>query len=287
MIRRCRPLLGTFVEIRLAGGSKAALQREAGGAFTLIRSIHQKMSFHTSESDVSRLNRRAHIKPLRVHAWTWQVIDHAIKLSRETQGAFDITVARYLSNWGYLPRHRRPTDEAEHGTWQHIELLPDCHVRFHKPLQIDLGGIAKGFAVDKAIDYLTSRDIERATVNAGGDLRVHGMKQAAVLIRDPLQPRARHYSTVMLRPALATSAAYFSRKRIGAACVNPIVHPRTGKPQRSETSVSVFAPTCMEADALTKAVLLAPPSIWNSLLKARDSFALFLNGRSRPILHPA
>ncbi len=138
----------------------------------------------------------------------------------------------------------------------------------------------------KADRLSTSRAIERATVNAGGDLRVHGMKQSAVLIRDPLQPRARHYSTVMLRPALATSAAYFSRKRIGAACVNPIVHPRTANPSAAKPVYQVFAPTGTEADAPTKAALARSSSIWNSLLKARDSLALFLNGRSRPIFHP-
>ena len=62
----------------------------------------------------------------------------------------------------------------------------------------------------------------------------------------------------MLRPAVATSAAYFARKRVGLTRVSPIVHPHTGKPLRSNVSVSVFSRTCMEADALTKAVLLAP-----------------------------
>ena len=211
MIRRCEPLLGTFVEIRLARGSKAALQREAGGALpTLIRSIHQKMSFHTSESDVSRLNRRAHIKPLRVHAWTWQVIDHAIKLSRGYREPLTllkpcVTLQTGATFPGTADRPMRPSMARGNTS----NCCPTAHERFHKPLQIDLGGIAKGFAVDKAIDYLTSRDIERATATPGATCVCTGWKQAAVLIRDPLQPRARHYSTVMLRPALATSAAVF------------------------------------------------------------------------------
>jgi thiamine biosynthesis lipoprotein len=287
MIRRCQPLLGTFVEIHLDGGSDTALQREAGKAFELIRGIQRNMGFHDAESDVTRLNRCAHIAPLRVHPWTWRVLEHASQLSAETGGAFDITVAPQLVQWGYLPRHNSSTPALQAGAWQQIELLPDCRVRFHQPLQIDLGGTAKGFAVDKAIDYLASRGIEQATVNAGGDLRMHGPPNQPVVIRDPAQPQAKHHATMMLRPALATSAAYFSRKRIGGARVSPIVHPRTGKPLRSNTSVSVFAPTCMEADALTKAVLLAPRSIWNALLKTRDSLALFLTSTGEPALYPA
>ncbi len=286
MIRRCQPLLGTFVELTLDGGSEKALQQEAGKAFQTIRSIQRMMGFHDPESDVSRLNQCAHIAPLRVHPWTHQVIAEAIKLSQETEGAFDITVAPKLVKWGYLPRHKPFSPLQEAGAWQHIELLPDSHVRFHAPLQIDLGGIAKGYAVDKAIDFLATRGIKQATVNAGGDLRVHGSQTQTVAIRNPNAPQSTLPPTVMLRPAVATSAAYYARKRIGISRVSPIVHPVTGRALTNNTSVSVFAPTCMEADAMTKAVLLAPQALWTALLKARDSFALFLTHRGEQVLYP-
>ena len=287
MIRRCQPLLGTFVSLTLHGAGEQTLQKEAGKAFEVIRSIQHLMGFHDPESDVSRLNRCAHIAPLRVSPWTYQVIDHAIKLSAETDGAFDITIAPRLVKWGYLPRHQPFTAIMEANAWQHIELLPDSQVRFHQPLQIDLGGIAKGFAVDKTIDYLATRGIAQAAVNAGGDLRVHGAPMHETVIRDPEEPQSKHHPAVMLRPAVATSAAYFARKRIGVTRVSPIVHPHTGKPMRSNASVSVFAGTCMEADALTKAVLLAPQKLWNSVLKARDAFALFITSKGEQVLYPA
>jgi thiamine biosynthesis lipoprotein len=286
MIRRCQPLLGTFVEISLDGGSDRVLHKEAGKAFELISSIQRMMGFHDAESDVSRLNQCAHISPLRVHHWTWHVIRQAVALSQETDGAFDITVAPQLVKWGYLPRHRSFTALAEAGMWREIELLPDSHVRFHKPLQIDLGGIAKGFAVDKAIDWLETRGIPRATVNAGGDLRVHGTPDALV-IRDPSEPQAVLHPSVMLRPAVATSAACFAKKRSGLTRVTPIVHPHTGKPLRSNVSVSVFSRTCVEADALTKAVLLAPQPVWNRVLRSRDSLALFITSKGEQVLFPA
>lgn len=287
MIRRCQPLLGTFVEVTLDGGSDTALHKEANKAFSIIRSVQQRMSFHDADSDVTRLNRCAHIAPLRVHPWTYEVLATAVKLSEETDGAFDITIAPQLVKWGYLPRHTPFTTLQEAGAWKHIELLPGSQVRFHQPLQIDLGGIAKGFAVDKAINILATRGIAQASINAGGDLRIHGPQQQSLAIRDPGAPQAMQHPAVMLRPAVATTAAYFARKRIGVTRVSPIVHPHTGKPLHNNQSVSVFARTCMEADALTKAVLLAPQELWNQVLRARDAVALFLTRKGEQVLYPA
>lgn len=286
MIRRCQPLLGTFVRVTLDGASENALHKEAGKAFELIRSIQRLMSFHDTESDVSRLNRCAHVAPLRISSWTYQVIQHAMQLSLETEGAFDITIAPRLVDWGYLPRHNRFIASDEASDWSHIELLPDSQVSFHRPLQIDLGGIAKGFAVDKAIDYLSTRGIPQATVDAGGDLRVLGAPLHETVIRDPRAPQAVQHPTSMLRPAMATSATYFTRKSIGPRQVSPIVNPLTGKALRSSTSVSVFAATCMEADGLTKAVLLAPQKIWDRMLQARAACALFLTNKGEQLLYP-
>lgn len=276
MIRRCQPLLGTSVEISLGGsGGEKALQKEAGKAFQLIRSVQQMMGFHDPESDVFRLNQCAHIAPLRVHPWTWQVLQQSLTLSEETEGAFDITVAPRAVKGGYSPRHRSFTALAEAAAWRHIELLPDCQVRFHQPLQIDLSDVAKGFAVDKAIDFLATRGIPNASVLADGDRRVLG--SASDLAGLP---------AVMLRPAVVTSPASFVRKRLGVTRVSPVIHPHTGKPLRNNQSVAVFSRTCVEADALAKAVLLAPQALWNRALKLHDSIALFLTSRGEQVLFP-
>lgn len=287
MIQRCQPLLGTFVHIRLAGASENALHKEAGKAFQLIRSIQRLMGFHDPDSDLSRLNRCAHIAPLRVHPWTWHVIDKALKMSRKTGGAFDVTTAPALVRWGYLPAGRAPGEIATTGRWQSIELLPDFQVRFHEPLLIDLGGIAKGFAVDKAIDLLSARSPEQAAVNAGGDLRIYGATLESVTIRDPATPLTRWHHSDMLRPAVATSATYFSRKRLGGSTVSPIVDPSTNRPLRRRVSVSVFAPTCLEADALTKAVLFSSETVRRRVLRDHDSVALMLAPGGEPFLLPS
>ena len=287
-IKRCQPLLGTFVEITLRSEeSEASLHQHATKAFELIRCVHHMMGFHDPDSDVSRLNRCGHVAPLRVHPWTYHVMNEAVRLSRETEGAFDITVAPRLVNSGLLPRHAAYTSLAEAGRWEDIQLLDGCCVAFRQPLQIDLGGIAKGFAVDKAMDYLSTLGLDGAIVNAGGDMRVLGRVDSRVAIRDPRDPYRAGVPSVMLRPALATSAAYFVKQRSSLSKVTAIMHPRTGKPMKSNISVSVFSQTCIEADALTKAVLLAPQKLWNQVLAARDSVALLLTAKGEQVLFPA
>jgi thiamine biosynthesis lipoprotein len=287
-IKRCQPLLGTFVEITLTGSkSEARLHEHVTKAFELIRSVQQMMSFHDQDSDISRLNRCGHVAPLRVHPWTYHVMQEAVKLSSETEGAFDITVAPRLIRSGLLPRHSPVSSLVEAGRWEDILLLGSSMVAFQQPLQIDLGGIAKGFAVDKAVDYLSTLGLSGAIVNAGGDMRVLGSMDSRVAIRDPRDPHRAGVPALMLRPALATSAAYFVKQRSGLSKATAIMHPRTGKPMKSNVSVSVFAKTCIEADALTKAVLLAPQKLWNEVLSARDSIALILTSKGEQIIFPA
>ena len=277
-IKRCRPLLGTFVEITLeAERDEAALHKIADKAFGMIASVQKLMSFHHKDSDVSRLNRCAHISPLRVHSWTHQVLAQAVELSAQTEGAFDISIAPKLVKWDYLPKTQNLPEAI--ASWQDITLNPDCTVSFDRPLMIDLGGIAKGFAVDKAIDYLSTKGITRAVVNAGGDMRVLGAGPHTIGVRHPGAPQEAVVPAVMPRSAVATSAGYFANRKVHGQRVSPIVHPRTGKPLRSTRSVSIFSSTCMMADALTKAVLLAPQDVWTKVLAAQDSLALFVSSR--------
>jgi FAD:protein FMN transferase len=288
-IKRCRPLLGTFVEITLEDeGSEAWLQHTASKAFQLIESVQRLMSFHSQESDVFRLNQCGHLTPLTVHPWTAQVLRQAVELSVATEGAFDVTLVPRMVAAGLLPRHGRGQILSEAGRWEDIQFLTDgnnAQIFLRQPLKVDLGGIAKGFAVDKAIDFLAASGVARAIVNAGGDLRVHGSEHMEVSVRHPARPHAQTLPALMLRPALATSGAYFVKQRMGVAKANHIIHPHTGKLLKSNDSVSVFAPTCMVADALTKAVLLAPQPLWNKVLKDHNSLALFITRKGEQVLY--
>jgi thiamine biosynthesis lipoprotein len=251
-IRRCRPLLGTFVEITARGGDEKLLARGIEAGFDAIARVNRLMSFHDRLSDVSRMNREAFPKGVSVHPWTWQVMRAAKRFAEESHGAFDITVAPLLTKWNYLPD--RCYRFSPTSTSRDIFLRRNYEVFFRRGLIVDLGGIAKGFAVDRAVDALKENGIERGIVNAGGDLRTFGPASQLIHLRHPSDP-TRVTGAVRLRErAMATSAIYFERRKYRGKYVAPVLNGRTGQPGRELISVSVAAAECMVADALTKIV---------------------------------
>jgi thiamine biosynthesis lipoprotein len=254
-LRRARPLLGTFVEIAAPEHCNAAID----AAFDVVAQLHELMSSHETDSDVARLNREASERPVHVHAWTFAVIEAAAGLHRYAAGSFDITVAPVLQGLGLVPR--APADRgAPHGptaTTAAIELLVDHRVRFHHPaLRIDLGGIAKGFAVDRALDALRERGVPRGLVNAGGDLAAFGPEAETVRIRDPRDPTRLLLGLMLQNQALASSALRFDPLRSARTAGAAVIDPRTGTPVEAIIAATVRAPNCMLADALTKVVMV-------------------------------
>jgi thiamine biosynthesis lipoprotein len=163
------------------------------------------------------------------------------------------------------------------GRWQDIELLQDSRVRFRRALRLDLSGIAKGYAVDLAVECLQQHDIERLIVNAGGDLRVAGPDAFEVGVRDPRAPGDIAHTLWLQHGALATSAAYESRRELPQdEQVCALVDVRTGQTYRGHGSISVRAGSCMDADALTKIVLFAPPALAEQVLSHCDARAFAL-----------
>ena len=255
-LRRCQPWLGTYVEISATGGDARELQPAVDSAFAAVARVHWLMSFHDPASDVSRLNQRAAHAPVTVDAWTHEVLTAAQQLHQISGGVFDIAVAPRLIAWGFLPGEsaapRCPGSTAD------VQLRPHGQVFFQRPLQIDLGGIAKGFAVDRAMAALQAAGISAGSVNAGGDLRVFGSAPQPLRVRHPRDPAQTLSPLEISNEAAATSAAYFTRRRHAGRWVSPILDPLTSRPWLGRASVTVIAPHCLVADALTKIVALAP-----------------------------
>jgi thiamine biosynthesis lipoprotein len=257
--RRARPLLGVFVSIE-ADGALSADAVEA--AFAEIARVHRLMSFHERESDVSRANREARAAPVQVDPSTVEVLRFAQDLSRRSDGVFDVTVAPILVRSGALPRPEGAPEPDVRATWRDIEIdAASSTVRFARPLWIDLGGIAKGYAVDSAIEVLRRRGMKAGCVNAGGDVRAFGESQT-ILLRAPWPDRA---PVVTLEEgALASSAA-------GEGA--PVHFDDRREPARACDFATVLAPTCMAADALTKLVL-AEGAAAEPLLKRYGAHAI-------------
>lgn len=252
-IVRSRPLLGTFVTVRAAGVDRDAVTQGIDAAFGEMARIQTLMSFHDPASELSRLNRDAHRHAVAVSADLFNVLSLARELYEVTGGTFDVAVAPQLVRWNYLPRHHRHT---RGGTLSAMTLQPNRVVRFAQPLLLDLGGIAKGYAVDCAVQALQTAGIPRGVVNAGGDLRVFGADPEVVHVRHPETPGLCVPLAELCDAAIATSASYFERRRFRGRQVTPIVDPSTGGACTTRRSVSVIAASCVIADALTKVVAL-------------------------------
>ncbi|MGI8889533.1 MAG: FAD:protein FMN transferase [Chthoniobacterales bacterium] len=225
--RRARPLLGTLVEITAVAADEAVLRRALAVAFIAVAEVQRLMSRYDPGSEVSCLNRNASSSSISVHRWTCSVLRMANRFSEESGGAFDITL-------------------GAGGSWRDLVIDKQDRVRFRRPITINLGGIAKGFAVDRAVEAMKKAGAVAGVVNAGGDLRVFGEKSEAILIRHPLNPGGRAGRVLLRERSLATSAHYFTPE---------LFDGRSGAPILDEVSVTVGADDCATADALTKIAL--------------------------------
>lgn len=257
-VRRARPLLGTFVEIEAAGTARSAIDAAVNVAFEAVARVHRLMSFHEAESDVSRLNREAAFRPIRVDDWTFTVLQAAVEMHRRSNGVFDVAVAPTLQGIGLLPASGDDQPAAtEPRPLDAIELLAGQTVRFRQAgVRIDLGGIAKGFAVDRAVEALRRFDVTTGIVNAGGDLFVFGREPQSIHIRNPRNPAHSLCSIEVTNEALASSARRFDPFQSAEATMSAIIDPGTRRPAAAIDGVTVRAPSCMAADALTKIVML-------------------------------
>lgn len=271
IVRRSRPALGTFVEISAEGAAAAEGVR---AAYRAIEAVQKLMSFHDHESELTLLNRVAYEREVEVHPWTGEVLDYAVELYHKTEGLFDISVAPLLVDLAFLPKMSgTPKYQIDAGA---IRVRERRYVRFEQPLLLDLGGIAKGFAVDKAIEALVDSGVRAGAVNAGGDLRVFGERERSLFVRNPRAPECLVPLLSMRKGAVATSGAYFSRKKMRGQWVTPIINPRRRKTVNAAFSVSVVAETCLVADAATKILALPTRLTASSVTQA---IILHSNGR--------
>ncbi|GIX34652.1 MAG: FAD:protein FMN transferase [Lysobacteraceae bacterium] len=269
-----RPLLGTLVAIRIiepGAADPSALE----AAMAEIAAIDRAMSFHRPDSELSRINREAVDRPQRLSAPMLRVMRAALALARASRGAFDPSVAGRLVAWGRLPAPPGAPCPDPTASWRDIELGSDGRLRLRRPLWLDLGGIAKGHAVDRAIARLRRAGVRAATVNAGGDLRSFGHRHL-VHVRDPACPTRTRPLLWLEDAAVATSGGYLDPGARRTALVVPQRGVSTGR----HRSVSVCARRAIWADALTKVVMVDPKRS-AVLLPRLGARALVLDRRGR------
>jgi thiamine biosynthesis lipoprotein len=271
--RRVQLWLGTLVEISTHAPSRPALDAGVAAAFAAIARVHRALSGHDPESELSRLNRRAATGWQAVSDDLRSVLACALDLAARSEGTFDPTVGGQVTTLGFLPRHGAVAGDV---SWRDVKLTRRG-VRFRQPLVLDFGGIAKGYAVDRAVEALRDHGITSGRVNAGGDLRVFGCDREPIHVRTGGPQAAILPLAEMSDGAVATSAYGGDRRRIaGRRWAAPLIDPRAGLPIMSTRTVSVIARTCMLADALTKVVALRGRAA-SSVLRNCDASAIVLS----------
>ena len=259
---RCKPLLGTYVEISAEIGSinmtSFELDEVINKSFSAIKLVQDLMGFHHPDSELSKINILAHTKVLEIHPWTFEVLRIAKEIHKASSGIFDCGVGSRLVEAGLLPNHQIASTQAWGGLADLILEKPNL-VSSMRPIQIDLGGIAKGFAVDKAVEILKSATIESGLVNAGGDMRVFGAQSQELLIRSPANPKELLSIGSLKDGAVASTSLYYS-DAANSQSRSPIVNPMTMEQIEFTDSYSVIAPRCIYADALTKILAITKNS---------------------------
>ncbi len=252
-VERAQPWLGTLVSVRAEGLPYSDANRAIDAAFGEVAAVHRLMSFHDGASDVGRLNREASRGPVEVDPRTLEVLRLALAIAERSKGCFDISIGAELVEWGLLPPPEGASRPAG-GSWRDIELRTDGRVRFHRPLWIDLGGIAKGYAVDRAADRLRQCGATQAAVNAGGDLSVRGghAERVGLRLEFPADPAPVLYLT---NGSAAGSSGHRNRRQHGGRICGPHVHGATRLPAPANRFVCVVAERCVVADALTKVAM--------------------------------
>ena len=277
VIERAQPWLGTFVSIRVEDAADSPAHRAINAAFAEIGLVHRLMSFHNSDSDVTKLNRYAFHGPVKVHPYSLKVIKHALEISSVSGGCFDITIGAELVNWKVLPRLTESSFDPK-ASWQDIELLTKCRVVFHRSLLIDLGGIAKGYAVDRAAKILDTIGIKKYIINAGGDIRVNSEYPETIALDAGFPMRELPFVEIK-NGSIASSTGWKSKKLVGDIFIGPHVNGIFRSPVPPENFASVTAKSCTIADALTK-VVLAQGVESKRILKLYGAGAYFYNAKS-------
>ena len=285
MRRRARPLLGTLVEVRAEEDDERRFHAAAEAAFGAIEEVQRLMSFHQAGSDLRRIARARAGERVRVHARTATVLRRALRWSRASGGAFDPACAPRAVEAGWLPA---PADAIAAGTLAFEDAfdLRGSELHLRAPMWLDFGGIAKGYAVDRAVAALRRSGIGAGLVNAGGDLRVFGARDETIFVRSPFETGELWPVAALRDAACATSAsgtiarrtedpAAPAAPRAAAQSASWTAPPRDaagpGASAVAPRSVTVFAPTACAADALTKIV-------W---LRGRDALGLLRRSRAR------
>ena len=269
LFTRVHPAMGTDFTLYIYAADAAAADREADRAFAIVDQLESLLSNYQPQSELSRINAEAAQHAVTTDPETFRFLKQSLAWSARSDGAFDITVGKLMKAWGFFRSTGHvPSDaalarvRAETG-WQHVVLNARTRtVRFTAPgVELDPGGIGKGFAVDAAIEALRADGVHAALLSAGSST-IYGLGAPPTLqgwkVRVPNpQQRNDSISTVVLHDT-SLSTANCSEKHfiVGSHLYCHIMDPRTLKPVEGRLQATVIAPSATDSDALSNAMFV-------------------------------
>jgi thiamine biosynthesis lipoprotein len=278
--------MGTVFEIVAYNSSPGHAAAAIDQAFKEIVRLDELLSNYNPDSELSRLNRTAHFQPQTVSADLYRITEESVEYSRISGGKFDITVAPVADLWkealrsGTAPSRQQQLGARKCIGYEKIKLLYPSQIEFRSScLRIDVGGIGKGYAIDRAADILRSRGISRALLDAGGSTiyamgAPRGQPGWLVRLRDPSQ---RVDPRVMLSENSLSTSEQTPPSLLQNNSAGHIIDPATGLPVHSPYAVSVIATTATASDALSTTLLLVGPSAGKKIVeKIPGSAALWV-----------
>ena len=248
------------------GDDAGALPGIVEASFDEVDRIDRLMSHYKPESPLSRLNRDAGDGAVAVDPELFDFIAEALQYARESDGAFDITVGPLMKAWGFFRGDGRVPGRAELSDlrgrvgYQHVVLnARERTIRFDRPgVELDLGGIAKGYAVDRVVALLRSEHVAAALVSAGGSTifalgAPPGQTGWEVEVQDPTDAERVAFTVRLKDRALSVSGRYEKYFEKDGMSYSHIMDPRAGRPVQGVLSVAVLAPSGTAGDALDDA----------------------------------
>ncbi len=257
--------MGSAYSVVVYGQDRTRMEEAVDAAFAEVQRLDQILSNYKPESELSEVNREAGTHPVAVTQEMYDLLAACVEYSRESEGAFDITVGPLMKVWGFykgtgrLPHRAEVMGALEHVGYRNIVLdAAQRTVRFAKEgVDLDPGGIGKGYAVDRMVDVLKQYGVQTALVSASGS-SIYGLgappgeKGWKVEIRDPKNEKKSVAEVYLKDESMSTSGNYEKFFRAEGRIYSHIMDPRTGWPAQGVLSVSAVTPRTIDSEAWTK-----------------------------------
>ncbi len=286
-LERSFDAMGTTYTVVAYGEDRYAVDSAIEETYEEVRRLDRMLSNYRQDSEWSLVNREAPRRPVQVSQELFDLLARCLEYSRQSEGAFDITVGPLMKLWGFYQGEGRVPHRAEIRTalgrigWRKIELDARARtVRFTAPVEIDPGGIGKGYAVDRMAEILRERGVRSALISAGRS-SIYGLgappsepRGWRVTIPDPRRGAGNAAEFYLKNMSMSTSGSSERFFTAGGRTYSHIMDPRTGYPVQGMLLASVLAPRTLDSEAWTKPSFVLGRE-WAARHKPKD-FQVFL-----------